>query len=112
MTTAWKQALTNALIKASVAKLQRICVSRATDGALCAISGRLTLSWEPSYLVEEDYCDLEPNVIYDIMNNGVGVIKAYTGINVSQLRHILEKDRSRQSLEKWSSCSTAGCLTR
>ncbi|KAK1937563.1 hypothetical protein X943_002923 [Babesia divergens] len=81
MTTAWKHALTNALIKASLAKLQRICVSRASDGALCAISGRLTLSWEPSYLVEEDYCDLEPNVIYDIMNNGVGVIKAYTGIN-------------------------------
>lgn len=77
MSTAWKQSFTKSLIKASSMKIQEQCRRRATDGSLCAMS-------------VEDYSTLEPEVIRNLMTDGIGVQNRYAGVNTSSLTRELE----------------------
>ncbi|KAK1441743.1 hypothetical protein BgAZ_500750 [Babesia gibsoni] len=89
MSTAWKQSFTKSLIKASSMKIQEQCRRRATDGSLCAMSGMMPLAALMSVAVE-DYSTLEPEVIRNLMTDGIGVQNRYAGVNTSSLTRELE----------------------
>ncbi|GIX65791.1 hypoxia inducible factor prolyl hydroxylase, putative [Babesia caballi] len=67
--TAWKQAFTKSLIKFAVPALQALCARKARCG------DRLALS-------VENITDLEPETIYSLINDHVGVVRNYVSVDV------------------------------